>query len=262
MFGLPDVKVPKYQAGNFGLWRLVERTTPATLPGYWSTLAMVSNAIVLTREQTVWMSTTPLELESHQPHIAAASGHTVVAGLGMGLYLYNIIQKPDVNKVTVLEMDHEIISAFRYFSHPEKWLNWNKVNLIIGDAREIRLSDPVDFLYVDIWATLGSEEAISDTQSIASKLTPKKVGFWGQELEFIDFCNLEGINVGEINLTHFNLFKQEVNLPLFDLGRKYMWLCALAYQNFVIGGLLTSGELTIADLRAISARSHASWFEY
>ena len=72
-----------YRPQQAGLWELT--VTPLTIcPGYWGPPRAVENMAALHRGGDVWMSLTPLEMESQALGIEAARGHVVIMGLGMG----------------------------------------------------------------------------------------------------------------------------------------------------------------------------------
>src|SRR3974377_1497787 len=108
----PDPVVPEYRTLRIGKWRC--RPTPAgeRILGYWRPHNTAPPGWMYEQECAEgwrrWMSLTPMELESHMPHIAAAHGTVVVAGLGMGFYLYNVLCKPEVRKVIVLEKNKDV----------------------------------------------------------------------------------------------------------------------------------------------------------
>src|SRR4051794_15476038 len=121
----PAVLLPEYKPGRHGRWML--DYTHGCMPGYF--LPYLNNCAVpaLKRKENgkniTWMSLAQMELESHMPHIAAATGHTVVMGLGMGMYLYNILHKPEVEYVTVVERDRAVLELFHRITDFIKWPN-------------------------------------------------------------------------------------------------------------------------------------------
>jgi spermidine synthase len=58
------------------------------------------------------MSLSPVEIESLAPHVAHMRGHVVIAGLGIGLALYNALLRTAVRRITVVERDPEVIALF------------------------------------------------------------------------------------------------------------------------------------------------------
>jgi len=117
-----------------------------------------------------WMSLTPMELESNMPHIAAARGTVVVAGLGMGFFVYNILRKPEVTRVVVLEKDANLVTLFIKTIRRNHWRHLDKFELVLGDALQFVPKHNVDFLYADIWSHLGDETALAKTQAIQANV--------------------------------------------------------------------------------------------
>ena len=107
----PEIRIPSYRAGHIGNWRL-ERQVQPVLRGYFRGLQYAGENWLLTRGDRVWMSLSPVEIESLAPHVPHMRGHVVIAGLGMGLALYNALLRPAVRRVTVVERDPEVIALF------------------------------------------------------------------------------------------------------------------------------------------------------
>jgi hypothetical protein len=132
------------------------------------------------------MSLSPVEIESLAPHIPHMRGHVVIAGLGMGLALYNSLLRPAVRRVTVLERDPEVIALFETIKGP-KWPSPDHFAIEVVDARAWRSPEPVDYLYADIWDKLGAPEAAADTRAMCRAMRPKSAGYWGMEANFVSF---------------------------------------------------------------------------
>lgn len=224
-----EPELPTYKAGSFGQWRS-ERTPPLKyVPGYFMTAPEQQPGWRFSRGKKIWMSLTRMEVESHMPHIAAATGHTVIAGLGMGFMLYNVLLKPEVTKVTVIEKDREVIALMDKVSNWRKWSGHEKVNLVIGDATTYTTTEPVDFLYADIWPHVGDSNALPLTQTIQSNVHAKSVGFWTQEFDFISWCQTHEIPHKVISRFIYREFAVDVGLPLIEQdSRTYPRLCLLA----------------------------------
>ena len=142
----------------------------------------------LCRHGRTWMSITPMELESHITHILEATGDVLVGGLGMGYYITEIIKKPEVTSVVVIEQDHEVIEAYnKLIESNHEYFHNNKLTIVHGDLFEVlpKIKDQFKFnyAYLDIWLdmcfdTLGEDFAkIKDLGGINAH----KVGFWGME---------------------------------------------------------------------------------
>lgn len=186
---LPDV--PSYHPSEYGDWRLSQQEIALPIRGWFSGLAprRFTN-YVLTHIPTnrIWMSLSPLELESHAFHVAAAHGKVLVAGLGMGMYLFNILRKPEVTEVHVLEQSEEVVAAFRAFAKPEEWEGWEKVTIHLCDALEPspELVEQVyrpDYLYADIWPSIADHNAREQMSEMCASYNPKEAGYWCVEAD-------------------------------------------------------------------------------
>ncbi len=61
---------------------------------------------------STWMSITPMEIWSQNSGILAATGDVVLGGLGMGWLLRQIVKKPTVKSVVVVEKDERLLNWF------------------------------------------------------------------------------------------------------------------------------------------------------
>ena len=229
----PEPFTPDYQAVNLGKWRCVPTPEAGHIMGYWRPRNYVPSGWMFMEKQKnnwlKWMSLTPMELESHQPHIAAAKGTVVVAGLGMGFYLYNILRKPEVKRVIVLEQDKNVVNLFQRAIKREQWQHLPKFELVMGDACNYKPEFEVDFLYADIWPFLGYEDALPITQSIQENVKAKEVGFWGQEFDFSSWIMKHKRKIQEATLKDYREFCTDIDLPLIEQrNRKYPQLSAAA----------------------------------
>jgi hypothetical protein len=182
----PEIRVPRYRTGRVGAWELKRQMQPV-LRGYFRGLQTGTENYLLIREGRVWMSLSPVEVESLAPHIARMRGHVVIAGLGMGLALYNGLSRPAVRHVTVVERDREIIDLFAAITDSAEWRHRERFTIEQADAREWYSSQPVDYLYADIWDKIGAAEAVADTRVMCRNLRPKSAGYWGMEADFVSF---------------------------------------------------------------------------
>ena len=132
----PEIRVPSYRLGRVGSWELKRQFQPV-LRGYFRGLQVAKENYLLTRGDRVWMSLSPVEIESLAPHISYMRGHVVIAGLGMGLALYNSLLHPAVRRITVLEHDPDVIALFDTIRGPD-WPSPDRFAIEIADAREWR----------------------------------------------------------------------------------------------------------------------------
>jgi hypothetical protein len=181
----PAIKVPTYQTRRVGAWELRRQNQPV-LRGYFRGLQACTENYLLMRDNRVWMSLSPVEIESLAPHVAHMRGHVVIAGLGMGLALYNALLRPAVRQITVLELDSEVIALFAAIMRPDM-AGSGRFSIEQVDARDWRTTESVDFLYADIWDKIGALEAAADTRIMCRNMRPKSAGYWGMEADFVSF---------------------------------------------------------------------------
>jgi len=181
----PAIKVPTYQPRRVGAWELRRQNQPV-LRGYFRGLQACTENYLLMRDNRVWMSLSPVEIESLAPHVAHMRGHVVIAGLGMGLALYNALLRPAVRQITVLELDSEVIALFAAIMRPDM-AGSGRFSIEQVDARDWRTTESVDFLYADIWDKIGALEAAADTRIMCRNMRPKSAGYWGMEADFVSF---------------------------------------------------------------------------
>jgi hypothetical protein len=110
--------------------------------------------LVIKEGKTTWMSVTPFEINSMQPHIDSMHGKVITLGLGLGYFAYMTALKPEVNHVTIIEKDLTVIQLFKkhilpFFPHKEK------ITIIHMDAFEYlsQIQLNADHIFVDIYRT-------------------------------------------------------------------------------------------------------------
>jgi hypothetical protein len=181
-----------------GTWRYVINELPAgELLHTWSgnrigtvmfdgpvLLPVISRRLVSTADDgTVlyakdpWMSLTPAELLSMRTGVRLARGHTVVVGLGMGHQLIETCKKRTVTKVTLVEVDQELVGWVmpvlrRFFP---KVLE--KTTVIVGDAYKVLPKLDADVALVDIFKSYGNNELYRS--KLSGPLRMDRVWVWG-----------------------------------------------------------------------------------
>lgn len=101
-----------------------------------------------------WMAIKPNEIETMRMAISKASGNVITFGLGLGYFAYMVSLKDDVQSITIVERDKNVISLFEtfilpQFEHPEK------VTIICSDAflfmKQQMPKSSFNFAFVDLW---------------------------------------------------------------------------------------------------------------
>ena len=132
--------------------------------------------------QTLMMSDTPAELNDHREAVYKATGHCLIAGLGLGIIAEACLRKPDVTKVTILEIDEHVIkmaSKHLYKNWPKK-----KLEIIHCDALEWKPPKDVkyDMAWFDIWPEISCDNW--DEYKLLHRRYARKAdwkGSWGRE---------------------------------------------------------------------------------
>jgi len=93
------------------------------------------------------MSDTEMEKSSNREFVNAANGEVLVAGLGIGLIIYNALLNPSVNHITIIEKYQEVIDLV--LPHFEN----TRITVIHADIFEWQppKNKKFDTIYFDIW---------------------------------------------------------------------------------------------------------------
>ncbi len=116
---------------------------------------------VAIQNDEIWMAVTPNEIKTAQSYVDEAKGRVITFGLGLGYYPYMVSLKPDVESVTIVEKDENVINLFQKFILPQ-FKHKDKIKIIQADAYEVLTNKTqmtqYDYIYIDIWH--GPEEGV------------------------------------------------------------------------------------------------------
>ncbi|MDU2242903.1 MAG: hypothetical protein E7E23_20255 [Paenibacillus sp.] len=102
----------------------------------------------------VWMTVTPNEIETMKQPVAEASGRVLTFGLGLGYFAYMVAEKDDVDSVTIVEINEDVIRLFKQHLLPQ-FKQAHKIHVVHAEAFEFartRLAqDPFDYVFTDLW---------------------------------------------------------------------------------------------------------------
>ncbi len=212
-----DTVASLYRPMERGGWIVRRWGNGIPLRGYWSPLRPVSGVISLDRGSNTWMSLMPVEVESQQIGVDCAAGHVAVFGLGLGWATALCALKDEVEAVTVVERDAELIAL-----HGELGLfdrlpggAGAKVRIVEGDAFAWAPDREVDLLMADIWLPIVGGDRVAEVRRMQANVGAARVYFWGQELEIARHSVAAGrrrLDDGEIADT-----VRELGLPLAGL---------------------------------------------
>ena len=105
------------------------------------------------KDDKVWMSLIPHEINTMAKSINEAKGKVLALGLGLGYYPYMISLKDEVKEITILENDQSIIDIFNKYLLP-LFEGKGKIKIIKIDAIsyiENINKDDYDYIFSDLW---------------------------------------------------------------------------------------------------------------
>lgn len=104
-----------------------------------------------------WMSLTPSEIITQRPGYRLARGHVVVAGLGMGWALVDVLRKRSVTRVTLVEISQELVDWVLPMV-PNVQAYEHKLKVIVGNAKDVLADFAADVALIDIFPDYGSND--------------------------------------------------------------------------------------------------------
>lgn len=118
----------------------------------------------LTRGGTIVMSNTPAEILDHIKFIQEAQGKVLIAGLGLGMVLQEVLKKDSVIKVTVVEISKDVINLVaKSYQDP-------RLEIINEDIFNFKPTEHYDFGWYDIWDDISGDE-YEEMKKITRKLS-------------------------------------------------------------------------------------------
>lgn len=108
------------------------------------------------------MTDTPVEKADHALPVARATGHCLVMGLGLGMVANAMALKPEVTKVTVIEINEDVITLVKPSLH-------EKVEVIHADALtwEPPKGKKWEVIWHDIWPSICLDDC--ETRSLLAR---------------------------------------------------------------------------------------------
>ncbi len=129
-----------------------------------------------------WMSITPNEIETMVHGIQKSRGKTLTFGLGLGYFAFMASVKDNVQEVTVVERDEEIIEMFKKYLLVQ-FPNKEKIRIIKSDAFEYAQTQMknggFDFVYTDLWHDPSDGVALYKKMKDMEKYSPNsEFAYW------------------------------------------------------------------------------------
>ena len=101
---------------------------------------------------SVVMSDTDMEKRTNANFVRNAHGNVLIGGLGIGLILLAIQDKPEVEKIVVVEKHREVIDLVK----DQLPLN-EKVEVVNADVFEYMPQEKFNTIYMDIWNYINTD---------------------------------------------------------------------------------------------------------
>ena len=119
----------------------------------------------LLKNDSIWMSVTPFEIETMKDPIVKAHHSVLTLGCGMGYFAFMASQKPNVKAVTIIEKDPSVLNLFKqeilpYFPHKEK------IHLVLADGIDFLQNNDLsryNSVFIDIYQTVDDGLPIYET---------------------------------------------------------------------------------------------------
>lgn len=123
----------------------------------------------------IMMSLTPLEIESHYMPIELAEGRVGVAGLGLGYFVQNVLEKETVDEVIVYELNQNVIDIYL-----DNFGEHEKLTIVNKDVFKVK-GEHFDFFYNDIYQMCMTEKAFEDVAIICKNNDVDIYHWWAME---------------------------------------------------------------------------------
>ncbi len=131
-------------------------------------------------DNQLWMSITKMEVQSLHIPIQRAHGKVGVIGLGLGYSTLATMKKPEVEQITVFEIDPRVVWYFiRHFHHRK---GYEKLRIVTGDALKTCKDFEFDFFFCDRYVTICCDEMLEDISHFKSQNKIEVYHPWGLEL--------------------------------------------------------------------------------
>lgn len=162
--------------------------------------------------ERTWMSVTPNEVYTVQPAIDNAKGKVLTLGCGMGYFAYMASLKEEVESITIIELEQDVIDLFENSILPQ-FENKDKIKVIKADAIDFMkdINDgEYDYCFADIWIGIDQIEPYFAVKEVCRHLRKTKVDYWMEDA----FATLLTYNVwNEIIKSFSKINNLEVSNP-------------------------------------------------
>lgn len=126
----------------------------------------------LTVGRTLMMTDTSMEKRSNYGVVRNSRGNVLIAGLGIGMVLLPILEKPEVETVTVIEKFEDVVKLVEPHIRKAAGENAKKLQVIVADIFEWKPSKGTryDVIYHDIWSDI-CEDNLADMTILSRRFS-------------------------------------------------------------------------------------------
>lgn len=146
----------------------------------------------------IWMTVTPMEIKTIQPAIEKAHGKVLTYGLGLGYFPYMVSLKNEVESVTVVEKNENIIRIFNQFILPQFKSFSAKIKIVHMDAFEYAknhaVNEQYDFVFTDLWHDVSDGEELYFKMKKYEHLLPNAIHMYWIEKSILSYRDLMDSN--------------------------------------------------------------------
>lgn len=124
-------------------------------PGIYTRFLEPGRYVRLAKGGEIMMTDTGYERFSNLAVVKAAHGNVLIAGLGIGMILLPILNKPDVESVVVVEKERDVCNLV--LPQLQEYLDFavfRKLHVEVADIFAYRTEMTWDTVYFDIWNTI------------------------------------------------------------------------------------------------------------
>lgn len=142
---------------------------------------------VLKEGSKVWMSPAISEIDSMGDGIKKGHGKCLTMGLGIGVLPYLWLQKDEVESVTVVEYNKDVIDLFEGYIRPQ-FKTDKELKIIHGNAFDYyneEYLNKFDYVYVDFWESSGDGLGLY-TRLMEKKLNLRHIDYWIEDSMLYD----------------------------------------------------------------------------
>lgn len=157
---MEKVNLPDMQKGDWVIKSVVTERVDWSAFTHGRAVPLGEKITTLTRHGDCIMSDTPSEMWDHEYALRMATGSCLLNGLGIGMLLKNILLKPDVTDVTVVEISQDLIDLVAsHYTDP-------RVTIVCADAFEYKIpkGKRYNMVWHDIWDAICADNLTEMTK--------------------------------------------------------------------------------------------------